>query len=183
MSDAPRPTRLVVGYVRRAHGLRGAVRIESLTDRPERRFAVGARLHREGEEAVLTVVESAPEPRGWRVRFAEITDRSAAEELQGAYLEADVADEPLGPGEYYWHEVVGATVRDLEGRTLGTVRDVYRAGGGEVFVVQGGPPGSFDVPAVREVVRVFAPERGEIVVDRHALGLADGEAHAPRSGR
>jgi hypothetical protein len=49
---------------------------------------------------------------------------------------------------------------------------VYRAGGAEVFVVRGGAHGEFDVPAVRAFIRIFAPRRGEIVVDAHALGLA-----------
>jgi ribosomal 30S subunit maturation factor RimM len=61
---------------------------------------------------------------------------------------------------------------DVAGNPLGTVRDVYRAGGAEVFVVSGGARGEFDVPAVRAFIRVFAPRRGEIVVDADALGLA-----------
>jgi ribosomal 30S subunit maturation factor RimM len=74
-------------------------------------------------------------------------------------------------GEYYWHEVIGVAVTDVAGNSLGTVRDVYRAGGAEVFVVDGGPAGSFDVPAVRAFIRIFAPRRGEIVVDAEALDL------------
>jgi hypothetical protein len=48
--------------------------------------------------------------------------------------------------------------------------DVYRAGGADVAVVHG-PTGELDVPLVRSVVRIFAPGRGEIVVDGEALGL------------
>jgi hypothetical protein len=40
-----------------------------------------------------------------------------------------------------------------------------------VFVVSGGPVGEFDLPAVRAFIRVFAPRRGEIVVDADALDL------------
>ena len=42
--------RLVVALVRGVHGLRGAVRVEILTDRPELRYAPGSVLHREGTE-------------------------------------------------------------------------------------------------------------------------------------
>jgi ribosomal 30S subunit maturation factor RimM len=59
----------------------------------------------------------------------------------------------------------------VAGNALGTVGDIYRAGGAEVFVVRGGPHGEFDVPAVRAFIRTFAPRRGEIVVDADALGL------------
>lgn len=117
-------------------------------------------------------MESERSGPGWRLRFAEVPDRTAADSLRGAYLESLVAPgEELPRGEYYWHEVIGSAVRDVDGTELGTVRDVYRAGGAEVFVVRDGPRGELDIPAVRSVVRIFAPKRGEIVVDGDALGL------------
>jgi hypothetical protein len=63
-------------------------------------------------------------------------------------------------------------VTSTNGTVLGTVQDVYRSGGAEVFIVSGGEYGEFDVPAVRDFVRIFAPRRGEIVVDTEALDLA-----------
>jgi 16S rRNA processing protein RimM len=164
-----------VARVRGLHGLRGVVRIEVLTDRPEDRFAPGRVLVREGTSSPLTIeaaaaVEDGP---GWRIQFREIRTRSAAERLREAYLETVVdraAD--LEPGAAYWHEVIGTEVRGLDGTALGTVADVYRIGGSEVIVVQGGPAGEFDLPVVKDIVRVFAPERGEIVVDEGVLDLA-----------
>ncbi len=163
--------RLVVGLVRGFHGLRGTVRVESLTDRAEERFSVGRSLFVEGGDTPLTIVEAGPDAQGWRLRFAEVADRTAAEALRDVYLEAVVApDEKLPRGEFYWHEVVGTSVTDTDGTDLGKVADVYRAGGAEVVVVRG-PAGEIDVPLVRAVVRIFAPARGEIVVDGEALGL------------
>lgn len=110
---------------------------------------------------------------GWRIRFEEVGTRDAAENLKGAYLEWVAGPEAeLGRGEYFWHEVIGATVSNVDGTVLGTVRDVYRSGGAEVYTVSGGRYGEFDVPGVRAFVRVFAPRRGEIVVDAAALDLA-----------
>ncbi len=176
MADGHTPStqRLVVALVRGVHGLRGAVRVEVLTDRPEERFRKGIALHREGADEPLTIASAEPvaDGPGWRVRFSEITSRDAADALRGAYLETAV--HPLGElarGEVYWHEVVGVTVRDLEGRDLGIVQDVYRVAENEVYVVRGEPFGTFDVPAVRAFIRVFAPRRGEIVVDAEALDL------------
>ena len=62
-------------------------------------------------------------------------------------------------------------MRGVDGAELGTVQDIYRVGENEVFVVGGGPYGSFDLPAVRAFIRIFAPRRGEIVVDAEALDL------------
>src|SRR5207344_3619355 len=80
-------------------------------------------------------------------------------------------DQDLARGSYYWHEVVGCAVRGTDGTDLGTVRDIYRIGETEVFTVDGSPFGSFDLPAVRAFIRVFAPRRGEIVVDAESLDL------------
>ncbi|MFL5777737.1 MAG: ribosome maturation factor RimM [Chloroflexota bacterium] len=172
--------------VRGLHGLHGAVRVEVLTDRPDERFAAGNVLHREADGAPLTIAssEAVADGPGWRLRFREIPDRSGAEALRGVYLEAVVRrDAELGRGEYYWHEVVGAAVVGVDGASLGTVRDVYRVGEAEVFVVAGGEMGTFDLPAVRDFIRVFAPRRGEIVVDAAALDLEPPRERPPAADR
>lgn len=168
------PERLVVALVRGVHGLHGAVRVEVLTDRPDDRFVPGTVLHRESDSRPLTIAgaEAVADGPGWRLRFREITSRDGADTLRGAYLESVVrADDDLARGTYYWHEVIGATVRGTDGAELGTVQDIYRVAENEVFIVGGGPFGSFDLPAVRAFVRIFAPRRGEIVVDAEALDL------------
>ena len=144
---------------------------------------MGRSLFVEGGDAPLTIVEAQPDAQGWRLRFAEVADRTAAEALRDVYLEAIVAPgEQLPRGEFYWHEVIGSTVTDVDGTALGEVTDVYRAGGAEVLVVRGAA-GEVDVPLVRAVVRIFAPARGEIVVDGEALGLrGSGEEAVGESG-
>ena len=167
------PTRLVVGRVRGVHGLHGLVRVEVLTDRPEDRFAPGQVLHREGSPAPLTIESAAPidDGPGWRLGFREIRDRTAADRLRDAYLEADVDRSSLAPGQAFWHEVIGAPVLGAEGRELGRVADIYRVGETEVYVVDGGPAGEFDVPAVRSIITTFDPTGAGIVVDEAALDL------------
>jgi len=168
--------------VRGLHGLRGAVRVEVLTDQPEARFVAGRVLHVEGDPRPLTVSAAQPveDGPGWRVHFREIHDRAAAERLREAYLEIEVdRSADLADGAAYWHEVIGSKVKDSTGAVLGTVADVYRAGEAEVYVVRGGPAGEFDLPAVRTVITTFAPERGELVVDESVLDLAGPVIDAP----
>ena len=107
------------------------------------------------------------------------------------YLEIETGPDAILPrGAYFWHEVIGVTVTGTDGTVLGTVRDVYRSGGAENYVVDGGPYGEFDVPGVRDFVRIFAPRRGEIVVDAQALdlvppahGRSPGDPERPRAPR
>jgi len=176
----------VVALVRGVHGLRGAIRVEVLTDRPAERFVPGAVLYREGRDEPLTIssAEEIVDGPGWRIRFRELVTRDTADTLRGAYLEAMVRpEEDLGRGSYYWHEVIGTAVRGVDGADLGTVQDIYRVGETEVFVVSGGPVGSFDLPAVRAFIRIFAPRRGEIVVDAEALDLRPPRDHGPDAER
>lgn len=178
-------TRLVVAQVRGLHGLDGTVRVEVLTDRPEARFGAGAVLHREGDGQPLTITAAQPveDGPGWRLRFREVPDRTSAERLREAYLEVEVdraAD--LDAGAAYWHEVIGSTVLDSTGAVLGAVADVYRVGESEVYVVRGGPVGEFDLPAVRDVITTFAPERREIVVDEAVLDLGGAPVDGPAPG-
>jgi 16S rRNA processing protein RimM len=184
--DTAATQRLVVALVRGLHGLRGAVRVEVLTDRPEQRFKPGAVLYREMSDAPLTIASAEPvaDGPGWRLRFREVTNRDAADALRDVYLESVV--HPIGElarGEVYWHEVVGSTVRGLDDADLGTVEDVYRVGENEVYVVRGEPFGTFDLPAVRPFIRVFAPRRGEIVVDVDALDLQPPRTRLPAGER
>ncbi len=172
----PIPERVAVGRVRGLHGLRGAVRVEVLTDRPEERFAPGARVM--AGERILTVVESAVDGPGLRVRFREVPDRTAAESLRDLDLEVEVdPGRDLEPGAVFWHELVGVRVTDRDGRDLGVVRDVYRAGGAEIVSVGGGVVRAFEMPVVRSFVIAWTPREGSIVVDADALDL---EVEAPR---
>jgi 16S rRNA processing protein RimM len=146
----------------------------------------GAVLYREGSEEPLTIAsaEAVADGPGWRIRFREVASREAADTLRAAYLETAVRpDADLARGEVYWHEVVGVPVRGVDGAELGTVQDIYRVAENEVYIVGGGAYGTFDVPAVRAFIRIFAPRRGEIVVDAEALDVRPPKQRATEGDR
>ena len=165
----PADERVTVGLVRGIHGLRGAVRIEILSDEPER-FAVGSVLFAEGDDRPLRVVWTGPAKLGLLVRFDELSTRESVEHLRERYLEA-VAGPSLPEGSYYWHQIQGLAVSTTTGEDLGTVVDVFRAGEAEVYVVRGGRLGEVMVPAVKNVVVELDPAAGRMVVDAVALDL------------
>ncbi len=176
--DLRRPSRderLAVGLVRGLHGLRGVLRVEVLTDNEER-FTPGSVLFPEGSNHRLTVASARRDGPGLLVRFREIRGREGAEGLRDTYLEAAASELP---GEtYYWHEIVGCEVRDGRGRVLGSVEEVFRVGGSEVYVVRG-DRGELLVPAVSSVVRELSPDDKRIVVDEQVLGLGADAEDAP----
>ena len=161
---------MVVGLVRGIQGLRGAVRVEVLTDNPNR-FDVGNIVFREGSTSPLTITSSHRDGPGLLVRFAEVRDRQAADALRDAYLEA-AADAPLDDQAYYWHDIIGCSVSTTTGIELGQVTDVFRVGESEVYVVRG-PRGETLVPAVASIVKELVPAEKRMVIDPDALGLID----------
>lgn len=144
MAAAPRPQQLRVGRLTKAHGLKGAIKLELYTDDPERRFVPGA-------EFSLQVPESSPwhgkhltirELRwynGHPVGFFEgVDDRTAAESLVKAILWVDQpADEEPEPDAWYDHQLVGlAVLRD--GEKVGEVVHVDHLPAQDLLVVKSG---------------------------------------------
>jgi 16S rRNA processing protein RimM len=143
------PSDLVVGIVRAPHGLRGEVAVEPLTDRPER-FQKGSKLISViGEIVVRAVRGTAEQP---ILSFEGVTDRTAADRLRG---ELRVPRERR-TGEHLWVDLVGKRVVTPEGRELGTVREVLRAGGADVLVVSD----ELMLPMIDSVIR----EIGDVIV-------------------
>jgi 16S rRNA processing protein RimM len=168
--ETPPSERLVVGLVRGLNGLRGTVRVEVLTDHADR-FGRGSVLYPEGSTEPLTVTWSQGDGPALLLRFRELPTRVEAEALRGVYLEAASQPAALPPDTWYWHEIIGCTVATVGGEALGSVTDIFRTGGSEVYVVSGGPRGELLIPAVSSVVRELSPDAGRIVVDADALGL------------
>ncbi len=127
---------VVVGKVGRAHGIRGDVFIDVITDEPARRFARGAtvRLH-DGTTLEVASVRS----HGGRlvVSFDGLRDRTSVEALTGRELLADVpSDErPSGPEEYFDRQLVGLEVRDAAGHPVGTLVAVQHMPAQDLLVV------------------------------------------------
>ncbi|AMW06798.1 hypothetical protein GEMMAAP_11755 [Gemmatimonas phototrophica] len=169
---------MVVGRVRRAHGVRGAWAVESLTDAPDAVFASGALLYpgdREGnlvaggEAQPLHVEDGRPMNKEWLVRVRELTDRDIADGWRGRYLLADPSVLPeADDDEIYIGDLIGMRV-EVEGQGLvGHVRDVYDAPQGYILEVET-PTGRPLVPWTDELVLsvddttrtiVFAPLDG-----------------------
>lgn len=143
-----------------AKGLAGSVRIEALTDHPER-LAAGESVWIEDEAEARTILEAGWGGRVPILRLEGISDRAAAERLAGRYLEAPA--NVLPPDTYYWHELIGLAAVDEAGTELGEVVEIFRAGENEVYRIEG-PGGELLVPALRDVVRSIDLPARRIVI-------------------
>lgn len=124
---------LVVGRVRRAHGIRGEVVVEPITDEPDAVFAPGCRVFAgtatgapAKDPLELHVKHATPFKGGYIVLFAEIPDRSAAETWRDRYLLLPTAElSAPDEDEVYIHDIPGMRVVHVDGHDVGTVLEVY----------------------------------------------------------
>ena len=141
-STEPGSDTVLVGRVRRPHGVRGALLVESLTDNADR-WAAGSRLLAAGEGleagAALTVEHAQEHSGTMLVFFAGVDGREAAEALRGVELSVPEDAVPPPPdGTWYEYQLVGCRCHDAVAGDLGEVVDVVEDGGGLLLVVDDG---------------------------------------------
>lgn len=167
MTDTPRL--LAVGRIRKPHGIRGEVVVETMTDAPDATFAPGRRVFvgtvvgdewhdaHTGATRTLTVTKSRPFQDGLLVIFDAITDRSLAEHWRNHTLLVPVSELELpDDGEVYEHELEGLAVVNTKGELLGAVTAWYRLPQGLLL----------DVNTARGIVSVPFSEKFVVRVDR-----------------
>ncbi|HEU5357487.1 MAG TPA: ribosome maturation factor RimM [Gemmatimonadales bacterium] len=161
---------LVVGRLRKPHGLKGEYTVFPLTDRPEEVFVAGRRLERwDLGGAVLGEVQverAKGYHREWLLKFRDVEDRVALDQWRGQFLAAAVEElAPPAEGEVYLHELAGFSVRGPDGVPVGLVSGVYELPQGLMIEVQG-PKREFLLPFRKEFVTAVdrAERRLSVVV-------------------
>jgi len=156
---------VTVGRIARAHGLRGQVVVNPETDFVETRFAIGATVWtREGHEP-LRIVSFRLQGGRPVVGFEGRPRVEDVEALAG--LELRVPEEslqPLEPGSFYHHQLVGCLVEDIHGAPIGRVRRVEGGAGGSLLVVEG-VRGEVLVPLAAEICVEVDVAGGRIRID------------------
>ncbi len=158
----------MIGRIARAHGVRGELRVEVLTELPERlTWLERVYLSRDpdDEEPEAVTVTNVRFHKGQAlVTLTGTTSREAAEELRSSYLLVPIAEAiPLEEDEYYYYQLEGLEVVSDEGERLGTIREVLETGANQVFVVDG-PAGELLLPNTEEVVLEVDLEAGRMTV-------------------
>ena len=151
---------LLVGRVRRAHGIRGELVVELLTDAPGAVFAPGRRLFAgtadgrlDPKGQTLTVVRSSPFKGGLIVHFEEIADNTQADLWRERYVLAAAADgPPPDEDQLYLHDLVGMAVHLADGGRVGDVVAYYELPQGVVLEVKRGKCAVVLVPFSEQVV-------------------------------
>lgn len=131
---------MLVGKFHGAFGVRGEVKLESFTD-PARSvlgYQPWTLRDARGGERQLDGARGRETAKGIVLTLPGIDDRDAAEALRGTEVWVPrAALPPPAPGEYYWVDLEGLRVRNLEGADFGTVSHLFSTGANDVLVAQG----------------------------------------------
>ena len=147
------PVYLVVGLLRRPHGVRGEIMLEVITDFPER-LAVGEKFYIGDEHVPVNVATHRKHNKGILLSFEGISDRDEIGVYRNQYLYVDVNDwPPLPEGEYYDFELLGLEVIiERTGEVLGELVEILETGANDVYVVESTSGQEYLLPAIPEVV-------------------------------
>lgn len=110
--------------------------------------------YRAFNDSSLTLEKLRDDGKGGAIaRFAEVTDRSAAEKLRGTALTVPrSALPPLAEGEYYHADLIGLAAVSTEGEDLGRCIAVENFGAGDVLEIERPGGKRFMVPMRSEAV-------------------------------
>jgi 16S rRNA processing protein RimM len=158
-----------MGRVLRPHGVRGELRVEILTDYPERitpesRVYLGADPRDTSTAVAYRIVQARKHQRYLILQVEGVTDRNTADQLRDRFVMVALKDAvPLEEDEFYLYQAIGLSVCTVDGDHLGHVIEVIETGANDVYVVQG-PRGEILLPAIDECVVDINIDAGTMTV-------------------
>jgi len=166
-----RESRVQIGIIAGAHGIRGVIRVSPTTDYPERFLSMKTLVAEHPSKPPLTLEVRGVkfhEGKGQMLVTAEgVNDRDAANALKGRVI--TIAPEErveLPEGEYWIDSLIGLDViDDTSGEHLGKLEEVISTGGHDIYLIRADDGSKKLIPAIEDVVRDIAPDLGAMRIN------------------
>lgn len=172
-------TRVCVGAIAGAFGVKGEVRLKSFCAEPAA-IADYAPLTSEDGKRQFVLTLSQPITNGFAARIDGVTTKEAADALRGIRLYASRTALPDLPDDEFYHaDLIGLTVLDTGGGPLGTIKAVLNHGAGDLLEIA--VPGVSDpvlLPFTHDAVPTVDLATGRIIADPPAGLFSDPEVPA-----
>jgi 16S rRNA processing protein RimM len=146
------PEFMVVGRIRRPHGVHGDVVVEIYTDSPESLIPKKAIFI--GEKHVkLIIARRRQHNEGLLLGFEGISSPEQAGRYRNQILSIAASETPeLPKGRYYFHDLLDLKVVDEAGNNLGILTEILETGANDVYVVKVPTGRELLLPAIPDVV-------------------------------
>ena len=159
------PEFICIGKIHRAHGIRGDVVLNPMTDFPER-IRRGKVIYAGEEHIPLTVSRVREKPPYLLVGFKEIQDETAASNFRNHFVYVRTDDLPeLPEGEYYFHQLIGLEAVTPDGSHVGVLSEILETGANDVYVIKKDDGAEELVPDVPQFIREIRVADHRIVID------------------
>jgi 16S rRNA processing protein RimM len=151
-SPAGEPVYLVIGYLRRPHGVRGEIIMDLHTDFPER-IKPGRNVLIGESHQPLTLDTVRPHADGLLVSFrgVDTPEDAGRHRNQWVYVKASEVP-PLPEGKHYQYELIDLDVVDENGNPLGKLVEILETGANDVYVVRDDDGREILLPAIPPVI-------------------------------
>jgi len=159
--------RIPIGYVRKAHGIRGDVVVRGLADDAADRLVVGAQFQTDAQNPRTLTVASLGAIKGdFRVAFEEVGDRNDAESLRGSQITVPSAERrELSEDEWWPEDLIGCQVMSVDGGKVGIVHEVIIGAAQDRLVVIAPDGSTAEIPFVAALVPAVDIANDQLIVD------------------
>lgn len=163
---ADKSSRILMGTIGAAHGIKGEVRIASHTQDPEAIAGYGP-LETDRPGLTITIEKARLQKTVLVARLKGINDRTAAEQLNGVSLFVDRSQLPEIDDEddFYHADLIGLDARLESGVSIGAVSGLFDHGAGDILEVRDPRSGdTFLYPFTKVVVPIIRIAEGYLVI-------------------
>lgn len=158
-----------VGKIVNTHGIKGELKVLSMTDFPEERYQKGNELTLfiEGKEPKSLTIASYRKHKNFDLlMFEGYSDINEVEGFKQGILKVDESQlQDLDEGEFYFHEIIGCVVRTTSGDELGVVKEILSPGANDVWVVKAPRGKEHLIPYIEDIVKKVDIAQKEIIIE------------------
>jgi len=153
------PVYLMVGFLRRPHGVNGEIILDLHTDFPER-LKSGRKLFLGEEHKPMTLVSARPHAKGMLIKFKDVETPEDVGQFRNQWVYVKASEvPPLPEGQLYQHELFGFSVLDESDNLLGELVEILETGANDVYVVKDADGREILLPVIPSVILEVDPAR------------------------
>lgn len=153
-----------IGRVVKPHGIRGKIKVKYFGEDVKTLSFYRELIieDNEGKRKPFELLEVIPQPPLLILQLKGIETVEDAQPLVGKEILIPREALPdLEEGEYYWVDLLGMVVETEKGRSLGRIKEIFRTGAHDVYVIEGKRREIF-LPAIMEIIKKVDRERGVV---------------------
>lgn len=158
------PAFLVLGKLRRAHGVKGEIPLELYTQMLEL-LVPGSTIFVGEDYRPLTIETTRWKQELLLIKFSGIHDRSEVTELTNELVYVRTSQlPPLPAGDFYYHELIGLNVYEPDGHHLGVLVQILETGANDVYLIENEAGEEVLIPATEEMILDIDPDQEKMIV-------------------